>query len=63
MSATDDGLDQIMPEQLAGRGVQEVTRLTAPRILVLVLSIDQEPWRTIELQGQRATCGRDLLST
>lgn len=26
-----------------------------PRILVLVLSIDREPWRTIELQGQRRT--------
>jgi hypothetical protein len=26
-----------------------------PRILVLVLSIDREPWRTIEATGQRAT--------
>ena len=26
-----------------------------PRILVLVLSIDREPWRTIEVEGQRAT--------
>lgn len=26
-----------------------------PRILILVLSVDQEPWRTIERDGQRAT--------
>jgi hypothetical protein len=25
------------------------------RVLILVLTVDQEPWRTIEVQGQRAT--------
>lgn len=25
------------------------------RVLILILTVDQEPWRTIEIQGQRAT--------
>lgn len=30
-------------------------RIRTKRILVLVLTVDQEPWRTIETEGQRAT--------